>query len=32
MIQKRDPVSLRVGSIKYLEEIKISRPRFEADD
>lgn len=31
MIQKRNLVLFPVGSIKYLEEIKIGRPRFKAD-
>lgn len=31
MVQKRDLVLFQVGSIKYLEEIKIGRPRFKAD-
>lgn len=31
MIQKRDLVLFQVGSIKYLKEIKIGRPRLKAD-
>lgn len=31
MNQTRDMVLFQVGSIQYLEEIKIGRPRFKAD-